>query len=284
MTRIIFSADLHGNLEQYEKLADYANVNFADSVIIGGDLAPKGFSVDEYIAGQADFFKEQFPSLISRINAQVFLMMGNDDVKVNEELLKANDGELYDIIHDQRIPLGRGFDIAGYSCVPITPFGIKDWEKYDLVNIPEDLKTLYAKVIEENYRLYGVKSISGSWEPFEFVGGFEDSIQNDLESEVFTKNTNKLVFVSHSPPQGIHDVCLDGKRVGSLAVFDYIRNHNPYLTLHGHIHETVHMTGSFKTHYGKTSCLTSGNHNESDSVALLDLELEHPRNAVRHVI
>ena len=40
--KIVYTADIHGNLVQYKKLVDYSLKNKAKAVIIGGDIAPKG--------------------------------------------------------------------------------------------------------------------------------------------------------------------------------------------------------------------------------------------------
>ncbi|MBW2994198.1 hypothetical protein KY315_02140, partial [Candidatus Woesearchaeota archaeon] len=38
---IIFTADLHGNVQQYNKLFQKAYSDCTDAIIIGGDIAPK---------------------------------------------------------------------------------------------------------------------------------------------------------------------------------------------------------------------------------------------------
>ena len=61
--------------------------------------------------------------------------------------------------------------------------------------------------------------------------------------------------------------------VGSMALRLFIEQYQPYLTLHGHIHETVEMSGNFKHKIGETLCLSSGNHNVGDNLAILVLDI-----------
>lgn len=88
----------------------------------------------------------------------------------------------------------------------------------------------------------------------------KDSIQLDLKSEIFTKNAGRTVYLFHSPP---YNTCADltdkGKHVGSVAIRQFIETYQPYLTLHGHIHETVEMSGSFFEKIGTSFVATSGN-------------------------
>ena len=64
----------------------------------------------------------------------------------------------------------------------------------------------------------------------------------------------------------------------------FIEKHQPYLMLHGHIHETVEMSGEFKDKIGNTLCLASGNHNIGDKLALLIFELDNISKVERIII
>ena len=92
---------------------------------------------------QRDFLEKEFPRLISRLkesDINLFLMMGNDDCKSNMGILKRLEKENYLLlINEKRMRLTDDFDIAGYPYVPVTPFEIKDWEKYDLSEVPAGL-------------------------------------------------------------------------------------------------------------------------------------------------
>ncbi|MBS3093449.1 hypothetical protein J4456_02605 [Candidatus Pacearchaeota archaeon] len=64
---------------------------------------------------------------------QIYLTPGNDDCKVNDDILNAHP-DLFTNLDGRRVQLPNGLEIVGYSVVPITPFGIKDREKYDVTS------------------------------------------------------------------------------------------------------------------------------------------------------
>lgn len=294
---IIYTSDIHGNEVQYEKLVNYAIKISADFVIIGGDIAPKNFTKNDFIKGQRSFLKNKLPKLLFTLkkrlpNIKIFLMMGNDDCMANMDIIEQGAGDLYFLIHNKRLKLTDKFDIIGYSNVPITPFGIKDWEKYDFSNTPANLETEYLERKKSNYRLKAKKSVINGWKEFVFTSEIEkkDSIQKDLTQKLFLGNSDKTIYALHSPPNNTNlDMILPhtksiGAHVGSMALRLFIEKHQPYLTLHGHIHETVEMSGEFKDKIGNTLCLTSGNHNVGEKLAVLIFQLDKTHEAKRVII
>src|SRR3989339_210010 len=116
MVTIIFTADIHGNEIQYQKLTDYSARIRAGAVIIGGDILPKGFSAATYIGEQRSFLEKRFPLFMKQLRheqptTKVFLMMGNDDCMANLDILNWNDPELYQVIHGRRLQLADDLDI-----------------------------------------------------------------------------------------------------------------------------------------------------------------------------
>ena len=71
----------------------------------------------------------------------------------------------------KRLKINDNFDIVGYSFVPITPFKLKDWEKFDMSNVPIYLKEYYEYRKKVNYRLDGFKSTKDGWVDFLFDNG-----------------------------------------------------------------------------------------------------------------
>jgi len=277
MKKVLYTSDLHGNTEQYQKLVAYAVESRAEAVIIGGDLGG-GFRCDEkFLDEQRRFFCIKLPQILLPLrkklpNSKVFLMMGNDDAAANVDVLMKKN-HYWEYIHGRRVQLGN-FDIVGYSCVPITPFAIKDWEKYD-----SDEDSLVRA------RLLGLKSAGTGWIEYKFdTANKSDNISKDLSDKIFTESPGKTVYVIHTPPK---DTCLDqivsGFHVGSKSVKNFIEQNNPYLSLHGHIHETVDMSGSFKAYVGKTLCMSAGNH-RTGKLCLLEFDLDNPESAERKSI
>lgn len=204
-------------------------------------------------------------------DAKVYMMMGNDDCASNLDVFQKHDA-LYKDLHMQRHALNKDFDIVGYANVPITPFGLKDWERYDLEN----------GEVQPNARLKGVKSSRDGFEEFVFTEKDpQQSIEAELRNEIFNKNPEKTIYLIHSPPYNTNlDQLYSGSCVGSKAVRSFIERKQPYITLHGHIHETVEMSGEFKEKIGQTYCFSSGNHNQGP-LSVLVFDLYSPRKAER---
>jgi len=290
--RVVFTADIHGNEIQYKLLIDYAIKNNIESVIIGGDIALKGFDRDVYIQQQRKFLEKKLVGFLKELKKKspkttTYIMMGNDDAGVNMDVLEKYDDELFRLIHNKRLRINEDYDIVGYSFVPITPFGIKDWEKYDLSDVPKELRKKYNERKETGCRLQGFKSTKNGLKDFSFTENIEktDSIQKDLAQELFTKNPIKTVYVMHSPPNATHlDITYNSYHVGSFAIREFIEKYQPYLTLHGHIHETVAISGKFWTQIGRTYSLTPGNHNKGKELAILDFDLYNPTRSDRKII
>ena len=60
----------------------------------------------------------------------MFLILGNDDPRSNEPIFQyGSETGAWNYVHGRKTTFG-GFDIYGYSCVPPTPFHLKDWERY----------------------------------------------------------------------------------------------------------------------------------------------------------
>jgi len=290
--KVLYTADIHGNKIQYQKLIDYAIKIAADTVIIGGDIAPKRRLADNYIKFQQQFFEHELPKLLYPLkeklpDSNLFLMMSNDDCKANLDVLEKHSPGLYQLIHGKRINLTKKLDILGYSYVPITPFGIKDWEKFDLSNVPSNLIEEYENRKRTTYRLDGFKSTRSGWKEFQFSQDMEkkDSIQKDLSNKLFQNKPNKTVYVIHTPPNQTNlDQVLTKNHVGSIAVRLFIEDCQPYLTLHGHIHETVDVSGKFKDNIGETLCLSSGNHDSWSKLAVLVFDLYDPKHTDRIIL
>ena len=88
----------------------------------------------------------------------------------------------------------------------------------------------------------------------------------------------------HSPPDGMLDVIGSGAHVGSFAIRAFITQHEPLVTLHGHIHETVMMTGRFMEKNGRAVCLAPGNNPHHDKLALVVLDANNPKDAKRYLV
>jgi len=109
-----------------------------------------------------------------------------------------------------------------------------------------------------------------------------------LHKGVFKDNSAKTIYVFHTPPDNTNlDQVIHGfskAHVGSMAVRKFIEQSQPYITLHGHIHETVIVSGSFKDQIGKSICLAPGNYSKGSDIAVIVLNLYDPQSAKRLIL
>jgi Icc-related predicted phosphoesterase len=89
------------------------------------------------------------------------------------------------------------------------------------------------------------------------------TISEDLDLLTQGRDLSQSIFLFHSPP---HQTSLDkietggrmidhvplDKNVGSIAIKRLIEKRQPLLTLHGHIHESVRLTGNWRDVIGHT--------------------------------
>lgn len=63
-------------------------------------------------------------------------------------------------------------------------------------------------------------------------------------AEMLTRCPARAVLVSHSPPHGIADQQKDGRHAGSAALRDAIGQHQPRITICGHVHNAWGQNGT----------------------------------------
>ena len=113
---VLYATDLHGRTNLYRKIFDYASRKGIEAIIFGGDLTPKNhFSLEIIIDMQADFLNRiiipEIRNFVDECHKDVFLMMGNDDCRINYEILEEGERDgLYRILDSHRNRI-LGFNI-----------------------------------------------------------------------------------------------------------------------------------------------------------------------------
>jgi len=252
-----------------------------DIVFFGGDLLPHGMRrqlVDDFTE---DYLYIQFKMLMDEMGQEypkVFLILGNDDPRLEEsKFIRLGESGVWTYLHDRKVEC-HGYTFYGYANVPPTPFRFKDWERYDVSRyvdpgcIPPD---------------EGFHSVEPDTD-LEFA-----TIQDDLKQLTRDEPLEKAVFLFHSPPYKTYldRAALDGKmvdhvpmdvHVGSIAIMRFIEEKQPWLTLHGHIHESSGITGHWRQTIGKTHAFSAAWH--GPELALVDFDLDEPSKAHRRII
>jgi len=251
--RAVFTSDLHGGVDLYHQLARLVEDEGADAILIGGDLLPSGWSSD-----QAEFFTKFLEPFLADIGVPVLAVMGNNDRKEYEHLLEASDH--IEDIHQRHVDL-FGHSVFGYAYVDITPFEIKDWEKFDNETRTNDSDRLEGLVTTPERRNIRFDPADRS-----------DTIEKDLAAIVDRTDAPNTIFLFHAPPYGTHCDMSDRGHIGSMAIRDFIRLVQPPLTFHGHIHDSPYLSNRWFTRTGRTVSVNPGQRSPKLHAVVIDTD------------
>lgn len=287
LTTCFFVSDLHGRVGHYEKLISRIAEEHPKVVLLGGDILPSGIGLSSradvtYRDFVHDYLVPEFAQLrqlMADSYPRVFIILGNDDGRSEEAaILNAMAKGIWEYVQDKKTAVGD-YTVYGYAYVPPTPFLLKDWERYDVsryvdpgcVSPEEGRRTLPTSENESKYA----------------------TIQQDLDRLAAGESLERAVFLFHTPPYKTHldRAARDGKKidhvpldvhVGSIAVRRFIESRQPWITLHGHIHESARLTGFWKDQIGRTHLFSAAH--DGPELALVRFSLENPENATRELI
>jgi len=272
MSQCLFVSDLHGRVDRYEKLFNVIQSDRPSVVFLGGDLTPHFADASDYDDFLDDFISINLLRLRDSLGAEypdVFAILGNDDPRAQEDKARElADRDLWHYAHNASREVA-GHSVLGYSYVPPTPFLNKDWEKYDVSRyVPPG-----AVSPEE-----GIRSV-----PVEPRETRNATILNDLDRLTAEIDLTRAVMLFHTPPYdtNLDRAATDGMmvdhvpldlHVGSIAVQRFIEKRQPLLTLHGHIHESARLTGSWRDRIGGTHMFSAAHDGPELCVVCFDLE------------
>lgn len=252
--RLVYTADLHGQLAWYRDLLAFAVEADAAAVVVGGDLLPRAITREDSLAVQRAFVEQELRPLFRAFHARypaiaLYLLPGNDDWAAAVTTLNALEAEeLTWPLHERIYTLAPDVWLAGYACVPLTPFSIKDYESPD-----EGVAPLFNAGLAYTSWSGEIRPLSAT----EFAA--RPSIADDLARLAQRSDPARTIYVCHTPPADTPlDVTGRSKHVGSRALRAFIEHHQPPLTLHGHIHEAPQMTGQWAVQLGRTWCVNPG--------------------------
>ncbi len=286
MTTSYFVCDLHGSTLRYELLFREIIRNKPSFVFLGGDLLPH---VHRSVRlGQKeihDFMKEYlipgFKNLRRQLGCnypEVFVIMGNDDHRIEEPaFVEGEKIELWKYLNNSKFKFGP-YTIYGYPFVPPTPFLLKDWEKFDVSRFVD------PGCIDPTE---GFRTVVPDYDP-EY-----STIEKDLTLLSGDNDMTKAIFLFHTPPyQSVLDrASLDGHKfehvpldvhVGSIAVQRFIIERQPWITLHGHIHESVRITGEWKQQTGRTFSYSAAH--DGPELAIVKFQIDNPADCERIIL
>jgi Icc-related predicted phosphoesterase len=287
MTPCLFAADLHGKIDRWESLFAAIAREAPRGVFLGGDLLPSGLLPREARAPEhRDFVRDFLAPRFERVRRElagraprVFLILGNDDPRFEEEaFLEVAPRVGWEYAHDRRFEFGE-FAVVGYSFVPPTPFLLKDWERYDVSRYVDPS----CVSPEEGYRSVPVPEAETR----------HATMAEDLARLAREGDVGRTIFLFHSPPYrtALDRADLDGRmfehvpldvHVGSIAIRRFVEEHQPLVTLHGHVHESARLTGAWRDRIGKTRLFSAAH--DGPELALVRFDPECPDEAERILV
>eukprot|EP00792_Barthelona_sp_PAP020_P005522 TRINITY_DN2682_c0_g1_i1.p1 TRINITY_DN2682_c0_g1~~TRINITY_DN2682_c0_g1_i1.p1 ORF type:complete len:272 (-),score=65.07 TRINITY_DN2682_c0_g1_i1:345-1160(-) len=259
MFQLLVVSDIHGSLENLEKLAELIVRNsrnqeyFIDGLICIGDIMSKK---DELSTSKTSSTEDMLPPNTQQIVtilqklASVFMTIGNHD---HDLLLSFNTPDHFNVIKDGFLPFHNVFDF--FMLHGSTP----------------------AYTSNNEFYWYGSRTES------EIIDSF-------LQFDIATRQ-KPVVFVTHNGPIGINTTrdysgksepsetinvsppkCPDYIEAGSTSLLSILEDYHEHipLWLHGHVHE-----GWGLTHFGSTTIVNPGALKDGRFAIIQLLEVEN---------
>jgi len=278
VTTCYFVSDLHGSAHRYRKMFERLLSEPPDALFMGGDLLPHGRNpefVSEYLLPE---FAKAKKALQDRY-PEVFLIFGNDDGRWGEPaIIEGAMKALWHYIPNHKISW-RNCPVCGYAYVPPTPFRLKDWDRFDVSQYVDPgclspMEGFYSVPVPDNQKRFA-------------------TIQKDLDHLTAGEDLERAIFLFHTPPYQTSLDCISTRaraidgvpmdlHAGSIAVKRLIEIRQPLVTLHGHIHESARVSGSWQQRIGRTCAFTAAH--DGPELALVRFSPEHPETATRELL
>ncbi|WP_145957689.1 metallophosphoesterase family protein [Labilibaculum antarcticum] len=167
--------------------------------------------------------------------------------------------------------LYKNIRLSGYGIVPPTPFTRKDYEARDLE----------SDVIHPQKGAY-----------FSTTTGIVKPIPSDyfitkpsIEEQLHNIDPKSSIWICHSPPYGGKlDVSWEQTHLGSKALTNQISKRQPILSLHGHIHESPMLSGTWIEKIGESYCINPGRNAQQLHAVIIELDEKGILYSLQHTV
>ena len=283
---IFFASDLHGSDVCFKKFVNAAKFYGADVLIMGGDLTGKAvIPITKQADGSFRGFRtgdmvtlgtrDEVDEFVKRVNNQGFYptLMSEDEFQAIKNDKDAQD-KLFKRLVAERVQEWcdyAGDKLKGTGIPLITAPGNDDFFEIDEV-LNRSPHIQYHEMEITELRGYEVLHCGGSTKtPWDTEREYSEEEYQARFAELTpqVKDMSRCIFNVHVPPYGtVLDRCpkLDDNlqvvfdmgnpvsmQAGCQALTDAIKEHQPMLGIHGHIHE-----GRGKIEIGRTICVNPG--------------------------
>jgi len=249
--KLLFTTDLHGVKWKYDQIYELAKSLKVDVIINAGDMLP----MKPNFFKQDDFIKSYLDSYFLRLDAEEILylcFLGNDDLRIFDDLFESTCNK-YAFIKNltQKTFKVRNLEFIGFNWIPDLPFGLKDRCRKD--NKDFKFPKQIGKAILSNPS--GLKEIDDWFSYANTLPTIKDEL-DQLARPIFMENA---IYIIHSPPSRLDlDVLNDGQKVGSEAVYNFLKENQPLISFHGHVHESPNISKKWYSNLGRTLCIQPG--------------------------
>jgi len=268
--KLLYVTDIHGIEWKHEEIFQIASSLKPDVVINGGDMLPfKGnlLDQDKFITGFLNEYFSRFESMEIYYLGQ----LGNDDLRIFDDLFQKTCDKYSFVVNiaQTRFQIDdNNYEFIGMNLVSDLPFGLKDRARKDTMDFvhPRQIGRQYLSTPN------GFKRLE-DW--FSYVENLP-TIEDELRNLIKPSDMNNTIYIFHNPPANLDlDVCFDGRTVGSNAEYLFLKENQPKLSLHGHIHESPSVSGKWYSQLGDTICVQPGqSRQDEDSLIYVLIDLE----------
>jgi len=285
--KLLYTSDLHGEIHLYQELLSLAISSSSQIISIGGDLLPSFPPTKRYedMVPNQKTFVDQFLSpffkgmLETTSVQQILLIPGNWDL--GYPFLFRETAEKIIDLNQKSYRLKNGYELIGYPFVPPTPFRPKDYEKMDDREAPwpPQKNPCYALSSDQADRLIPI-------DPYLYLKRRE-TIEEDLDRFPRPLHPRRTIYIMHSPPWGTQlDLIRGGASAGSRSIKTFIERNQPLLTLHGHIHESPELSGTYMDRLGETMMINPGQFiwtsGDAPKLHAVTFDMERVEETIRH--
>jgi hypothetical protein len=300
-TRILFATDMHGSEGTWRKFLNASSMLEVNAAICGGDLTGKMIvpvvedkhgKLTYYLMGKVNTVdKDGLEKTFKDIRGIGYYPHLTNEGEYAE--MKENPAKVDKVFHDvMTTTLQRWLDlihekVPAETKVIVCP-GNDDRTLVDeLIDRHKDVTNGEAKVVEidESHEMISCGWVNPSpWKTAREEE--EDKLEQRLEKYISqAENAKSAIFNFHAPPyqskldeaplldKDLNPVIQSGSvvmvPVGSKAVRKMIEKYQPFLGLHGHIHEA---SGSMKI--GRTHCVNPGSEYAEGIIRAFFIEFE----------
>jgi Icc-related predicted phosphoesterase len=268
--KLLYVTDIHGIEWKHNKIFEIAHTLGVEVVINGGDMLPfKGnlLHQDKFIIG----FLIDYFSKFESAGIYFFGLLGNDDLGIFDDLFQKTCDKFSYIVNIAQTKYqiqGSKYEFVGMNWVSDLPFGLKDRARKDTEDFehPKQIGKQYLSTTNGFKRLEDWLSYANTL----------PTIEDELRSLIRPSDMSNAIYIFHNPPANLElDVTHDGKRVGSIAEYNFLKENQPKLSLHGHIHESPLVSGKWSSILGKTICIQPGQSHQNEEFlyyVIIDLE------------